>query len=84
MKNKDLAGCIIVNQNNEGLLQKKTLDYKAVPGGYWCIFGGGVEKGETPEYAARRELKEETGLAIKIKKIMGIYPGTYPSSCPRS
>jgi 8-oxo-dGTP pyrophosphatase MutT (NUDIX family) len=33
---------------------------------YWCMPGGGVEAGETPEQAAVRELKEETNLDIRI------------------
>ena len=33
---------------------------------YWCLPGGGVEAGETPEEAVVRELKEETNLDIRV------------------
>lgn len=37
------------------------------------IPGGAVELGETPEMAAKREVKEETGLDIEVQKLIGIY-----------
>ena len=36
--------------------------------GYWELTGGGLEYGETPHQALKRELREETGLKIKIIK----------------
>jgi 8-oxo-dGTP diphosphatase len=33
--------------------------------GQWNFFGGGVDRGERPEHAACRELREESGLLAK-------------------
>lgn len=39
--------------------------------GYWTLAKGGVEKGETSEDGAIREIKEKTGLDGKIIKLLG-------------
>ncbi len=33
-------------------------------GGMWGLVGGHIDPGETPEDAARREVREETGFAV--------------------
>jgi 8-oxo-dGTP pyrophosphatase MutT (NUDIX family) len=39
----------------------------------WAIFGGGIDEGETPEQAVRREAKEELGVELNGLKFFGYY-----------
>jgi len=39
--------------------------------GYWTLSKGGIEEGENEEEGAIREIKEEMGLDMKIKDILG-------------
>jgi 8-oxo-dGTP diphosphatase len=58
------AVAVIVNTDNKILLLKRA-DIKDIwMPGKWALVGGMIEKGESPEKAVAREIKEEIGLDI--------------------
>jgi 8-oxo-dGTP diphosphatase len=60
----------IVFRDDEVLLVKRANP----PGrGLWAIPGGRVKLGETLKEAARREVKEETGISIRPKEPMYVF-----------
>ncbi len=54
------CGCIIIEKNKVLLIQQKK--------GHWSFPKGHVEKDETDEETAIREIKEETNLDVEIEK----------------
>ncbi len=40
---------------------------------WWNLPGGGMEVGETVDEALCREVREETGLEVKVEQLVGVY-----------
>jgi len=53
--------CVVIRKEGRVLMGKRLKSHGV---GCWCLPGGHIEFGETPEDAARREVREETGLEI--------------------
>jgi mutator protein MutT len=62
------AGAIVTNSSGHVLLLK----HRFRPGAGWGMPGGFIEKGEHPEDALRRELREEIGLEVKQIKLFTV------------
>lgn len=61
---------IITNHNHEVLfVRQKTGPYK----GWWLLPGGRVELGETVRDAIVREVEEETGLLVRVSKLLEVF-----------
>jgi len=69
IKRKEAAVAIIENPNGIPgsylLLKRYSYDRSFIG---WCLPGGQLETEETPEQGVIREIKEETGYDVEIKK----------------
>lgn len=75
-----LVGCSAVIFDSTG---QEVLLTRRTDNGRWCLPGGRMEPGESAAEACAREVWEETGLQVKIERLIGVYTSpnrivTYP------
>src|SRR5689334_9648516 len=70
-----VGGVIIANQ--QALLIRRAKEPRK---GEWSIPGGAVETGETLRDALRREIREETGLAVRVGEILEVFDRILPDA----
>ena len=58
---------IIFNELGEVLLELRS------DNGFWGLPGGAVDVGESVEQGVKREVLEETGLRVSIRRLVGVY-----------
>ncbi|WP_313128269.1 NUDIX hydrolase [Pseudescherichia vulneris] len=55
------------------LREGKVLMVREADDGLWSLPGGWADVGDTPSIAVSREVKEETGLSVKVTKLLGVW-----------
>ena len=61
------ASAVIFDRRGRVLLQQRS------DGGQWGLPGGSVEIGESVREAVIREVREETGLDVRVRRLVGVY-----------
>jgi ADP-ribose pyrophosphatase YjhB (NUDIX family) len=56
----------------DGTGQRMLLTRRA-DSGRWCVPGGYMDPGESVSEACAREVREETGLEVRVKRLIGVY-----------
>jgi len=53
--------------------RQKVLLTQRTDNGRWCLPGGAMEAGESAAEACEREVWEETGLKVRVTRLLGVY-----------
>src|SRR5260370_20687990 len=61
------VSAVIFDRRGRLLLQQRS------DGGQWGLPGGSIEIGESVTDAVRREGREETGLVVAVRRLIGVY-----------
>lgn len=62
------ASAVIFDKTRDKVLVTRRTD-----NGRWCLPSGAVDPGETVEEACIREVWEETGLRVRVIRLIGVY-----------
>lgn len=65
-----LVAVVLVEHEGQILVGKRNVEPAK---GLWSFPGGYVNRGEEVEEAARREVKEETNLDVRLTDLLGVY-----------
>ncbi|MFN2114511.1 MAG: NUDIX hydrolase [Anaerolineae bacterium] len=71
---KPCAGALITRGDGSLLLARRAVEPHR---GAWDVVGGFVHPDEVPAAAAAREVLEETGLAVRIGEMVGVFVDQY-------
>lgn len=67
-----VAAAVLVEQAGRVLLVRRNNEpYR----GFWTLPAGFVDAGEDPARAAERECLEETGLSVRVKRVLDVFAG---------
>ncbi len=63
-------GCVAVLFDKK---REKVLLTRRADNGQWCLPSGGMEAGESASEACARETLEETGLKVRVKRLVSLF-----------
>jgi ADP-ribose pyrophosphatase YjhB (NUDIX family) len=75
MNSKPTVGVLLESEKGEVLFSRRAIEPQK---GKFDIIGGFLKNGELPEDGLKREVGEELGIEIKVKKLLGIFIGDDP------
>lgn len=74
---REVVGALVFHPDGERILLVKAS--RGFTKGMWNIPGGFVTYAETPEEGMTREMEEETGLRVRLERLLGVYTQKFGS-----